>query len=203
MSQSSLQYAFSSRGITAGAVELADYVTEAIAQMEEGALIPAVEDLPAAELAVLRSGGFVVERGPVAGEDPLARAAAAYAALLETALTIKVVAQALGRNESRIRQRLLKRSLIGIRRGRGWLLPRYQFQVQEHDGQPVVRALVQGIEQVFPRLSPELHPVALWRWFSSPSTELVPEDEDAPLSPRDWLIAGRDPGVVARLAAGL
>jgi hypothetical protein len=203
MSQSSLQYAFASRGITAGAVELADYVTEAIAQMEEGALIPAVEDLPAAELAVLRSGGFVVERGPVAGEDPLARAAAAYAALLETALTIKVVAQALGRNESRIRQRLLERSLIGIRRGRGWLLPRYQFQVQEQDGQPVVRALVPGIEQVFPRLSPELHPVALWRWFSSPSTELVPEDEDAPLSPRDWLIAGRDPAMVARLAAGL
>ena len=107
------------------------------------------------------------------------------------------------RNESRIRQRLLERSLIGIRRGRGWLLPRYQFQVQEQDGQPVVRALVPGIEQVFPRLSPELHPVALWRWFSSPSTELVPEDEDAPLSPRDWLIAGREPAVVARLAAGL
>ncbi|MBV5273239.1 MAG: hypothetical protein JZU52_06230 [Lamprocystis purpurea] len=101
------------------------------------------------------------------------------------------------------RQRLLERSLIGIRRGRGWLLPRYQFQVQQQDGQPVVRALVPGIEQVVPRLSPELHPVALWRWFSSPSSELVLEDEDAPLSPRDWLIAGRDPAAVARLAAGL
>ena len=203
MSQPSLQYTLQSRGIAAGADQLAGYLAESIAQMEEGALIPVAAELPAAEIQVLRSGGFAVDGAPTVGEDPIARATAAYAALLETALTIKSVAQALGRNESRIRQRLLERSLIGIRRGRGWLLPRYQFEVEERDGQRQVRAVVPGVEQVFPRLSPELHPVALWRWFTTPSTELVPEEGDEPLSPRDWLICGRPVAVVARLAADL
>lgn len=41
---------------------------------------------------------------------------------METSLTIKAVAIALGRSESRIRQRLLQCSLYGFRRGRSWLL---------------------------------------------------------------------------------
>jgi len=203
MSQPSLQYALQSHGITAGSAQLVAYLAESIAQMEEGALMPAAAELPDLETQVLRGGGFAVDAVPTVGEDPIAHATAAYAALLSTALTIKAVAQALGRNESRIRQRLLERSLIGIRRGRGWLLPRYQFQVEERDGQHQVRAVVPGVEQVFPRLSPELHPVALWRWFTSPSTELVPEEGDEPLSPRDWLICGRPVAVVVLLAADL
>jgi hypothetical protein len=159
--------------------------------------------LPEAELALLRRGGFDVDGAPTPGEDPIARVAAVYAALMKTALSIKVVAAALERNESRIRQRLLERSLIGIRQGRGWLLPLFQFQVEAHGDQRVVRATVPGVERVFPHLVPGLHPVAVWRWFTTPNTELVPEDRDDPLSPRAWLESGRPSGPVADLARDL
>lgn len=203
MSYPNLQIALEAHGATATADELAEYLAESVAQMEEGALVPAAAELPETELAWLRRGGFDVDGAPTPGEDPVARAAAAYAALLETALSIKTVAAALGRNESRIRQRLLERSLIGIRRGRGWVLPLFQFEVETRAGQRVVRATVPGVERVFPHLAPGLHPVALWRWFTTPNTELVPEDGDDPLSPRAWLESGRPWGPVAALAGAL
>lgn len=204
MADANLQAVLQAHGITASPRQLAEYLAESVEAMEEGALIPAARELPEAELEVLRSGGFDVDAGPSERDDPVARASAAYSALMETALTIKAVAAALGRNESRIRQRLLQRSLYGIRRGRNWLLPLFQFQVEDREGLRAVKGVVPGIEQVFPALSPELHPVSVWRWFSSPSTELV--DDRAPdkgISPRDWLLAGRDPKPVEDLARDL
>jgi hypothetical protein len=203
MSYPSLQTALKAHGVTATADELAGYLAESVAWMEEGALVPAATELPEAELALLRRGGFDVDGAPTPGKDPIAQAAASYAALLETALSIKAVAAGLGRNESRIRQRLLERSLIGIRRGRGWLLPLFQFQMEQCGDQCVVRSTVPGVERVFPHLAPGLHPVAVWRWFTTPNTELVPEDGDDPLSPRAWLESGRPWGPVASLAQDL
>jgi hypothetical protein len=204
MADRSLRAALRAHGITATPRELAAFVAESVEAMQEGALIRAAEELPGAELALLQSGGFDVDVGPSPEDDPIARAAAAYAALLQTALTIKEVATALDRNESRVRQRLLKRTLYGIRQGRSWRLPLFQFQVGERQGTRAVQGVVPGIEQVFPALSPEVHPVALWRWFTSPSTELVADEvPEQPLSPREWLLAGRDPKAVARLARDL
>jgi hypothetical protein len=201
MTEPNLQSVLRAHGITASPRQLAAYVAESVEAMEEGCLIPAVQELPEAELAVLRGGGFNVDAGPVPEDDPIGRAAAAYSALLETALTIKAVAEGLGRNESRIRQRLLQRSLYGIRRGRNWLLPLFQFQVEDRQRGRAVKGVVPNVEQVFPALSPELHPVSVWRWFTSPSTELVSDEApDRPVSPRDWLLAGRDPRPVADLA---
>ncbi|MEJ2386391.1 MAG: hypothetical protein P8Y27_03470 [Chromatiaceae bacterium] len=204
MADRSLRAALRAHGITATPRELAAFVAESVEAMQEGALIRAAEELPGAELALLQSGGFDVDVGPSPEDDPIARAAAAYAALLQTALTIKEVAAALDRNESRVRQRLLKRTLYGIRQGRSWRLPLFQFQVGERQGTRAVQGVVPGIEQVFPALSPEVHPVALWRWFTSPSTELVADEApEQPLSPREWLLAGRDPEAVARLGLDL
>jgi hypothetical protein len=204
MADAKLQAVLQAHGITASPEQLAEYLIESMSAMEAGALIPAAQELPEFELQVLRSGGFDVEAGPWPEDDPIARSSAAYSALMETALTIKAVAAALGRNESRIRQRLLQRSLYGIRRGRNWLLPLFQFQVEEREGIRRVKDVVPGVEQVFPALSPGLHPVSVWRWFTSPSTELVDEGAgDKSISPRDWLLAGRDPRPVADLARDL
>lgn len=204
MSSASLQAVLRAHGISASPRQLAAYVVESVEALEQGALVPAAEELPESELGVLRSGGLDVEAGPAPADDPIARAAAAYSALLETALSIKAVAEALERNESRIRQRLLQRSLYGIRRGRTWLLPLFQFQVEDRQGVRAVKAVVPSVEQVFPALSPELHPVSVWRWFTLPSTELTTDEApDRPISPRDWLLAGRDPRPVAELARDL
>lgn len=204
MAESGLQAVLRAHGMTASESRLAEYVVESVQAMEEGALIPAASELPASEVEVLRGGGFDVAGGPASGDDPVARVSAAYSALLATSLPIKAVAEAMGRNESRIRQRLLQRSLYGIRHGRGWLLPLFQFVVEEQAGEPRIRGVVPGVERVFPSLGPEVHPVSLWRWFATPSSELVADDgPDRPMSPREWLLSGRDPGAVAALARDL
>jgi len=203
MAQATLQAELQSHGISASADELAGFVADAIASMEAGALVPAASELPESELEVLRAGGFDTSAGARPADDPVGQAAAAYSALLATAFTIKQVAQALHRNESRIRQRLLQRTIYGVRHGRGWLLPRFQFQVEARGGGHVVTGMVPGIEQLFPLLDPELHPVSVWRWFSSPNSELLDEHSGLALSPRDWLLAGHEAAPVINLARDL
>lgn len=91
-----------------------------------------------------------------------------------------------------MRQRLAARTLYGIKRGRDWLLPAFQF---------TEAGAVPQLGAVLPRLQPDLHPVAVANWFTQPSPDLLLEGE--PVSPRDWLRSGGAPGPVAALAAAL
>jgi len=52
-------------------------------------------------------------------------------------------------------------------------------------------------------LPKELHPVAVYLWFTLPNPDLAPEDLDRELSPREWLLGGYSPSVAAELAADL
>jgi hypothetical protein len=61
--------------------------------------------------------------------------------------------------------------------------------------------LLPGIAAVVPRPPERLAPLALSSWFVTPTVDLVLHDQA--MSPRDWLIAGGDPAVVAALAAEL
>jgi hypothetical protein len=124
--------------------------------------------------------------------DPRAQAAAAYAVLLADAMSVAEVAARLGIDGSRVRHRLAKRQLIGIRQPRGWSLPAYQFG---GDG-----ALLPGIERVAAALAGS-HPVVVARFFATPQPELVVERRR--LTPRQWLEGGGDPGRVVDLARTL
>jgi hypothetical protein len=76
-------------------------------------------DLTAAEIEALREGGFPLEGEDLGEDDPLARTAAEYAALVQTSLTTAAAAARLRVEPSRIRQRLTERppTLYGIRLG--------------------------------------------------------------------------------------
>jgi hypothetical protein len=54
-------------------------------------------------------------------------------------------------------------------------------------------------------LDPDLHPVAVFRWFTTPNPDLIVEGpgEGRTVSPRDWLRLGLAPRVVADQAAVL
>lgn len=147
------------------------------------------------EERLLREGGLDPRPlGP--SETPvLYRATAEYATLLNDSYTVGQAAALLGVNTSRIRQRLIgePRTVYGIKFGKGWRIPRFQFQG---------RRLVPGIETVVPRIPANLHPVAVHRWFTSPHQDLTSAGQ-TPISPLDWLRIGNPPGVVADLAAGL
>lgn len=151
------------------------------------------QELPSGELAALIRGGFSL--APLSereGDDPIARAVALQTALMAGSLSVSEVAHSLGVNPSRIRQRLASHTLYGLKGDGSWRLPAFQF---DH-GHPLP-----GLEQVLVRLDPNLHPVAVYSWFTAPDPDLCVGHR--PVSPRDWLRLGNHPAAVASIAAAL
>jgi hypothetical protein len=153
--------------------------------------------LTAEEERVLASGGFDTSPLDLEETEPLARTALEYAKLLQSSLNVEQAAAWLDVDPSRIRQRLVaeSRTLYGVKEGRNWRLPKFQF---------AGRKLVPGIDQVFATLPRDLHAVAVQRWFTTPHPDLHadPEEEQS-IAPLDWLRIGRSPEVVAELAREL
>ncbi|HEX2924587.1 MAG TPA: DNA-binding protein [Chloroflexota bacterium] len=149
------------------------------------------QDLTAAEREALCKGGLTLDGRQLGKKDPILRTAVDYSALVASSLTVGLASEMLGVDESRIRHRIAVRTLYGIRFRGGWRLPIFQF----HGGD-----LLPGIEEVLPKVPRDLHPLELLNWFTSPNPELLLPGALEPVSPRDWLLAGGDPKVAARLA---
>lgn len=187
--------AFEIWGIDASKGELLGMIKDVIERFPKtwGRADPSAE-MPETDVEALERGGFTLTKKRLGKDDPLAMAAAEYAALVETGLTTNEAAAQLGVDPSRIRQRLaeLPPTLYGIRMGSEWRLPRFQFEG---------RRLVPKFEEIVGELRPDLHPVAFFRWFTTPNGDLLPDDgRSEPLSPRDWLLAGYPAAAVAEIA---
>jgi hypothetical protein len=145
------------------------------------------------EARLLNDAGFV--------EDPEAYAAAAadivthLGRLLSTACSAGAVAKGLGISLSRVRQRRLARQLWAIPDGGGWLFPLLQFD-RDADGGPLRQT--RGLDQVFPVLPPDLHPVAIAGFLHTPHPDLPMGGTAA--APLDWLRNGGDVSAVVALA---
>jgi hypothetical protein len=131
------------------------------------------------EKRALDQGGLRDEF-PKDGIEPIQRVVAEYSAMLDSAYTVAQAAKHLGVDPARIRQRLAARSLFGVKLRTAWRLPTFQFT------QPAGE--VRGIGPVLSRLDPQLHPVEVQTWITSPEMEL--EIGETPVSPRDWLLGG-------------
>lgn len=151
--------------------------------------------LTAPEADALRRGGFDLEPRTMGKDDPVVRAAAEHAAILASALTTAEAAARLGVSEGRVRQRFAQRTLYGLHGRRGWLVPSFQFASGN--------AELPGWDRVVPHLPASLSPVEVLGWLTLPNADLVVGEDERPVSPRDWLLAGNDPARVAELAAGL
>jgi hypothetical protein len=170
----------------------AQLVEQALGEIGGPITVDPATALTAAEVSALQA--VKADLSPLGKReaDPHAPAAAAYAVLLADALSVSDVAARLGIDASRVRHRLAKRQLLGIRRPRGWLLPAYQFGA---DGR-----LLPGVERVTASLA-TAHPVVVARFFATPQPELVVERRV--LTPRAWLEGGGDPARVVALARAL
>ena len=153
---------------------------------------PRGPQLSSAEAAILEEAGFV--EGPMDVPNALERTRIELEVLVRNSLTIAEAAKALHVSTSRIRQRLSSKhpTLYGIKEGRGWRIPRFQF---ESKGK-----LVRGIDAVMPHVRRDAHPVVVRDWFTTPHQDLVVGDDDERVTPRAWLSAGRSPDAVAALA---
>jgi hypothetical protein len=154
----------------------------------------AATDLTAAEVEALRRGGLDAEPHDEGGpDDPLARAAAEFDALVAASPPVEAVARRLGLPPARVRRLIERRRLYGVRLASGWRVPELQI-----DGD----RLLPGLGEVVAKLDPALHPLTVHRWFTATCQDLD-AGEGRPLSPCEWLRAGRPAATVAGLAAGL
>ena len=98
--------------------------------------------------------------------------------LLRESLTLEEAARALAVSSGRLRQRLgpTERTLYGIKEGRAWRIPKFQFASKGK--------LVRGIDRVLPRIRPDAHPLAVAAWFSTPHQDLVIGEREERVTPR-------------------
>lgn len=155
-----------------------DAVTERFAHLPA----PGASPLTEREKALLRRGG-VPARSPRL--DPIQESAARFAGLLAGSLSVQAAAKVLGVNGSRVRQRLIARTLFGVKLDGEWLVPDFQF----HAGREVP-----GLSRVLPLLPADSGPLAVRNWLTLPCADLEG------LSPIDWLLGGRPASRVADLA---
>jgi len=72
-------------------------------------------------------------------------------------------------------------------------LPRFQFERAK---------VIPGLREVLGALPGGLNPLDVAEWFLSPNPDLEVEDDENPLSPRDWLLSGAPVEAVVTLARG-
>jgi hypothetical protein len=147
--------------------------------------------LTSAEAALLDEAGLVEG---AAGPGVFERSVIAFQLLVRQSLTLERAAKALGVSTSRLRQRLADHTLYGIKEGGSWRIPTFQLDAKRKN-------LVRGIDKVLPCVKADAHPLAVVSWFTSPHQDLVVGDDETPVTPLQWLSAGRSPDTVAELAA--
>jgi hypothetical protein len=177
-------------GIFLSPEALVELLHEVIAQQPRPAQDPAGE-LSADEVDALANVG-VSFTAPGGADEAIARTALEMATFVAASLTVGQVAKRLRVDRSRIQQRLAQeRTLYGFSWEKQWRIPIFQFEGEEclpHLGD-VVKALPQG-----------LHPLAVRNWFTLPHMDLEDEDLGRNLSPREWLLLGRDPAPLIHIA---
>ena len=189
----SFQALLASRGVIMEVGELLRSAMAVVIDLPKVGPAAAGQVLTDAEVAVLSEGGFETDLQQE-GDDPLALGIGRFASLIAASLTTAGAARRVGVNSSRIRQRLKARTIYGFKHGRGWRIPAFQFSG---------RILVPGIDQAIKALPADLHPVAVATWFTIPNPDLVDKTAEEPVTPLEWLGAGRDSDTVAALAADL
>jgi hypothetical protein len=116
--------------------------------------------------------------------------------LINSGYTAAEVAEGLGVNASRVRQRRLARTLWAVDDGGRWMYPAVQFEERVR-GKPRLK-LVRGLEHVLPVLPADLHPSAVAAFLLEPQPELAIRGRDN--SVRDWLLSGGNVEPVLALA---
>jgi hypothetical protein len=153
---------------------------------------PRARALTAREARLLDEGCLTLPTAPPGADDPIARTIAAFETLQASSLSVPQAATRLGVHTSRLLQRLKGCTLYGLKVGRDWQLPAFQFT--EHGEVP-------NIGKVVVRLNPQLHPMAINTWFNLPDADRRLAGNEA--SPRQWLLSGGAANPVAKVAAGL
>jgi len=178
-------------GIAADPDEFMTRVMRIVEEMPSRRRLPT--DLTSAQTVMLRRGGLDPSPRNHGIEDPHTLSRLTFADLVATGYFVAEVAGLLHVTDVRIRQRLTaERTLYGIKHGHTWRIPRFQFS----EGQ-----LVPGFDKLARVLPLDVNPVAVYRWFTLPNSDLMVDGREQ--SPRAWLLEGGDSDKVVAIAAAL
>ncbi|MGB2920782.1 MAG: DNA-binding protein [Mycobacterium sp.] len=149
---------------------------------------PWAATLTAGEAVLLDAAGLIED--PDAFAETAVDGAAHMGHLYSTAYTASEVANGLGVNDSRIRQRRLNHTLWAIKDGGSWVYPSVQFELVDNGrGAPVSLKQVRGLDRVLPQLlTKDMHATAVASFLLTPQHELLIDGQ--PTSVRAWLLHG-------------
>lgn len=168
---------------------------EALRDLLMGRLAPDPRrSLSTVDADALRRAGFDLTPRNLSVNSPAFAGAKQYAAILASSLTVAEAARRVHLDGSRIRQRLIARTLYGIRLSQGWRIPIFQLEGD---------SWIPGLADVLPHLSREVHPLIVQNFFLNPNSDLVVGESETAISPREWLLSGGSPATVAELIAEL
>ncbi len=187
----SLRSALARAGLRVESDEFLALVEDAARQLSPVNPDPAEYFTDSQRAALTDVGLDLSPRGPNE-RDPRARTVALQAVLRDTALSVAGAAERIGVDSSRIRHRLADGRLAGWKDHGGWRLPVWQFTA---DG------VLPGLDVVLAAAPEDQPPLVVAGFMTTPQQDLRTADE--PTTPRDWLLAGGEPAVVARLVATL
>ena len=144
---------------------------------------PHAAALPADEAALFDDSDFAEDEQAYARVtvETLGRTAR----LISTAHSAREVAELLGVNESRVRQRRSDRTLWAIQDRGGWVFPALQFE-----DEAARRGQIRELDQVLRVLPADLHPLSVAGFLTAPQADLRVGGQ--PVSPLDWLRSGGD-----------
>ncbi len=174
-------------------MESAERAIQALASAQAGE----APQLTSGEAALLDEAGL--DEGDRTRPGAFERSRIHFDLLLQReSLTLEQAAKALGVSTARLRQRLSpgQRTLYGVKDGRAWRIPKFQFEKRGKQ--------VRGIGKVLPQIRPDAHPLSVRAWFTTPHQDLVVGehggDDEQPVTPIEWLSSGRPIEAVAQLA---
>lgn len=146
--------------------------------------------LPAAEVEALKASGSFVEQLPDPAERGSTQTVVLRQRLRRDALPMAEVRRILGVSDSRIRQRISKRTLHALTDvGQGRRFPAYQFAED---------AELPKWSVVAPAFPADVDLISVEQVMSSPHSDLPIDGK--PVSPREWLLAEQPADKVVELA---
>ncbi len=164
--------------------------------MPDKSQIPSSGPLTDDERAMLVRGGFDLEPRDYGDDDPALRYKRFCEEIVATALTPEEAAVRLGVPVATVWKRIGDRTLCTLHEhGRVSGIPAFQFL-------PDGGGILPGIGEVTRAIPDPVTVFEIASWLVVKNPDLVVGEDETPLTPLEWLAAGNDPSVAARLAEG-
>jgi len=168
--------------------ELADKTSEEVKQevldylhIMQSAVATQPPALPEHERALMEAHGVDFTLNKPDAIAMRSKAAALYSVIVASAFDADRVCSHLNVSKSRLRQRVIEGSLFAIAEGGHRVYPTFQF---------TPAGVIRGLPDVLDALGKNRHPLAVYRFFCTPTFDLeIPGDDEA-VSPREYLESG-------------